>query len=198
MRRDWKGASDAELVTAVIHHGSEVASSELFRRHRQKVYIWCFHITHDEEEAVDLTQEVFIRVFKGLSGFDGRSKFSTWLYRVTRNHCLSVVSTRKRKWRRQWAQLDGIEAEDQTFARRLHQTEVAGELDELLAQAGQVMKSEELEAFVLHYRDGLAVKEISRTLRCTNATGARTLIQNARRKFKRLTDRKDGTSETPE
>ena len=53
------------------------------------------------------------------------------------------------------------------------------------------MKDDELEAFVLHYRDGLGVKEITRVLGCENATGARTLIQNARRKFRRMTAGKE-------
>jgi DNA-directed RNA polymerase specialized sigma24 family protein len=69
----------------------------------------------------------------------------------------------------------------------LEKMEQAGELDRLLKSAARTMKGEELEAFVLHYRDGMTVKEISRLLKCENQTGARTLIQNARRKFGRLT-----------
>ena len=198
MSRVFQEASDNDLVAAMVGRQSESASTELFRRYRKKVYIWCYNMAHDRDEAVDLTQEVFIRVFKGLAGFDGRSSFSTWVYQITRNHCLSVLSTKKRQWRQRLARLDGIDAEDSTFTDQLHQAEVAGEIDQLLSAAAKVMKEDELEAFVLHYRDGLAVKEISRTLGCTNATGARTLIQNARRKFKRLTDRKEWTSERNE
>ncbi|MFN2369837.1 MAG: sigma factor-like helix-turn-helix DNA-binding protein, partial [Candidatus Krumholzibacteriia bacterium] len=62
-----------------------------------------------------------------------------------------------------------------------------GRLARVLAQAVRRLTADELAAFVLHYRDGLTVGEITRTLGCTNVTGARTLIQNARRKFRRLT-----------
>lgn len=201
MSRGLQGETDSQLVAALVSRRSETASTELFRRYRKKVYLWCFSMAHDRDEAVDLTQEVFIRVFQGVAGFDGRCSFSTWVYQVTRNHCLSVMATKKRKWRQRLARLDGedgLDAEDNSLADHLHQAEVAGEIDQLLQAAAKVMKDDELEAFVLHYRDGLAVKEISRTLGCTNVTGARTLIQNARRKFRRLTDRKEWTRERRE
>ena len=195
MSTGLQALTDNELVSQVVDRQSEAASSELFRRYRKRIYIWCFRITHDREEAVDLTQEIFIRVFRNLAGFDGRSRFSTWVYCITRNHCLSVVTTRKNQWHKKLAQLEGVEARDNSFTDDLRQAEIAGEVDQLMHAAGRVMKDEELEAFVLHYRDGLSVKEISRTLGCTNATGARTLIQNARRKFRRLTNREDRKSD---
>lgn len=196
MSRGLQGVPDNDLVAAVVDRQSESASAELFRRYRKQVYLWCYHIGHDRDEAVDLTQEVFIRVFKGLAGFDGRARFSTWIYQVARNHCLSVVATKKRTWRQHLASLDGVDAADHTYADRLHRAELAGEIDQLLQAAARLMKAAELEAFVLHYRDSLSVKEISRILGCTNVTGARTLIQNARRKFKRLTDAKEWGRET--
>jgi len=185
--------TDMDLVARIVDQQSETASTELFRRYRKRIYIWCFHVTHDREEVVDLTQEIFIRVFRSLSGFRGRSRFSTWVYRITRNHCLSVVSNRQDQWRRRLRQLDGVEVAENTFAEHLRQAEIAGEVAQLVRAAGRVMKDEELEAFILHYREGLTVKEISRTLGCTNATGARTLIQNARRKFQRLTEQEGWT-----
>ncbi len=180
---------ESELVALVRRQGCEFATAELFRRHRRKVYVWCFNICHDRDEAVDLTQEVFVRAFAGLDGFDGRAGFSTWVYRIARNHCLSVMGTRKRQWRRRLARLDeleGLEPADTAQLEGLHQAEMVDQLRALLERAAQVMKEEELQAFVLHYRDGLSVKEITRMLGCENATGARTLIQNARRKFQRM------------
>ena len=179
-----------ELVARLRDQDCQHAAAELFRRHRRAVYLWCFNICHDGEEAVDLTQEVFVRAFRGLTGFDGRASFSTWVYRIARNHCLGVTGTRKREWRRRLARLDqleGLEPADTSLLEEMHQAEIADQVDELLARAAQVMKDDELQAFILHYRDGLTVKEITRILGCTNATGARSLIQNARRKFRRMT-----------
>lgn len=192
MNADPRTLADAELVELCRPPAaSDAASQELFRRHRQRVYLWCFRMAHDHDEAVDLTQEVFIRAFRSLDGFDGRSSFATWVYRIARNHCLNVLASRRMKWRQRLAQIDDLEVPDPQAAEALHQADIKGELEEVLDRAARLMPPDELDAFVLHYRDGLTVKEITRVLGCTNATGARTLIQNARRKFRRLHKRED-------
>jgi RNA polymerase sigma-70 factor (ECF subfamily) len=74
---------------------------ELMRRYQKKVYRIAFHMASgDREEAKDLTQEVFFRVFQNIQKFDGRSSFYTWLYRIAVNTCLG----QKRKSRR-WARI---------------------------------------------------------------------------------------------
>ncbi len=194
MKADPRTLGDADLVARIRDHGCEEASNELFRRHRQRVYLWCYRLAHDEDEAVDLTQEVFIRAFGSLDGFDGRASFTTWVYTIARNCCLSALGSRREAWRRRLAQIDDLEVPDQAAAERLRRDELAGELDAVLARAQRLTTPDELDAFVLHYRDGLSVKEITTMLGCTNATGARTLIQNARRKLRRLVKREDGSS----
>jgi RNA polymerase sigma-70 factor (ECF subfamily) len=183
---DFRACTDEELAAVVARGGAEAACRELFERYRRKVYLWSYNVTHDREEAVDCTQEIFIRVFKGIGGFQGRSSFSTWVYRVARNHCLRELSRRRHQWRKRLQSLDEeLHGADETepFWR---QVDTSADLDRLLEQAGEHMKRDELEAFVLHYREGLTVKEITRMLGSENLTGARTLIQNARRKFRRL------------
>lgn len=164
----------------------EQACAELFRRYRQRVYLWCYRYTHDPDEAVEQAQEILIRVFRGLDGFAGRSRFSTWVYSVARNHCLNALARHGGRWRERLVPIDGLEIADRRGEESLGRAELAQELERLLARAGERMPADELAAFVLHYRDGLTVREITRTLGCGNQTGARTLIQNARRKFRRL------------
>jgi DNA-directed RNA polymerase specialized sigma24 family protein len=64
------------------------------------------------------------------------------------------------------------------------------DLETILAYAGGEMKEDELQAFILHYWEGLGVKEVTKMMGCKNITGARTLIQNARRKFARMIEKK--------
>ena len=191
MNEDPRTLSDAELVSRFQDTGCEDSSHELFRRHRQRVYLWCYRLAHDHDEALDLTQEVFIRAFGSLDNFDGRASFTTWVYRIARNHCLTAVTSSGARWRSRLTQMDDLEVPDPQAGKELHEAELAGELERLLEKAGRHMPPDELDAFVMHYRDGLTVKEITRMLSCTNATGARTLIQNARRKFRRLVERED-------
>jgi RNA polymerase sigma-70 factor (ECF subfamily) len=178
--------TDEGLVSKMVSEGSEEAAGELFGRYRQKVYLWCFGYTRNAEDALDYTQEIFIKVFRGAHSFAGRARFSTWVYRIARNHCLAELARKRDLWRRRSVPIEGNEEADTAFLDHLRETEMKGELDRLLSEAARRMKPEELQAFVLHYREGLTVKEITRILRCENVTGARTLIQGARRKFRRM------------
>lgn len=193
MNEELKKATDEELAAMIAGRGSEAASSELFRRYERKIFLWCFNYMHDAEEAIDCTQEIFIRIFRGIGRFAGRAAFSTWVYRITRNHCLGELSKLRHRYRARTVPVDErntLDCGDETTARVM---ELAGDLDRLLEAAGRVMKPEELDAFVLHYRDGLTVREVTRMLGCDNLTGARTLIQNARRKLRRMTEGNDVT-----
>ncbi|MFA4949219.1 MAG: sigma-70 family RNA polymerase sigma factor, partial [Candidatus Krumholzibacteriia bacterium] len=120
----------------------------------------------------------------------GCSRFSTWVYQVTRNHSLGELSKRRVRWRDRLLSFEegaGSEAlEIEVFSR----VDAIEDLERILDAARDYMSMDELEAFVLHYREGLTVNEITKIIGCANATGARTLIQNARRKFGRLVEEK--------
>jgi len=190
VRAQLQEISDEELAARIARTASEVACTELFNRYKQRIYLWCFNYTHETEDAVDLAQEIFIKVFKNIDRFAGLSRFSTWVYQVTRNHCLGELAKKRRKW---WKRMISIEGDEtlQIADEDVYQAlDVAGDLDRIIESAKQVMTEDEMNAFVLHYREGLTVREITSLLHCENVTGARTLIQNARRKFKRLTEEK--------
>jgi RNA polymerase sigma-70 factor (ECF subfamily) len=65
----------------------EDAFREMMQTHQQQVFNLIFRMLNNREEAEDLAQEVFVTVFKSIDSFRGDSKFSTWLYRITANHC---------------------------------------------------------------------------------------------------------------
>jgi RNA polymerase sigma-70 factor (ECF subfamily) len=87
--------SDQELVAAAAR-GDEAAFAALVRTHSAAVYGHALRFFGNEQNAEDATQEVFVKVFRTIAGFDGRSRLSTWLYRVTRNVCLDMVRAGKR------------------------------------------------------------------------------------------------------
>jgi len=179
-------ATDEELLARIARKPAEDACAELFRRYHKRIYFWCFRYTHDEEEAIDLAQEIFIKIFKNISGFSGRSRFSTWVYQVARNHCLGELAKKRTQWRRRMLAVEGgVEATlaDRDIFEWLDRSE---DLRRILEAARDAMSGDELEAFILHYWEGLTVNEVTAMLGCENSTGARTLIQNARRKFKTL------------
>src|SRR5690606_10260925 len=76
---------DAELVALAGHGGDERAFAELIRRHQGKVRGLLLRLAGDRPLADDLAQEAFLRAYRGLAGFEGRARFSTWLYRIAYN-----------------------------------------------------------------------------------------------------------------
>jgi len=90
-----RAMSDPELV-AQAATGDEQAFASLVRVHADAVYGHAFRFFGDRQTAEDATQEVFAKVFRTITTFDGRAKFSTWLYRVTRNVCLDMARAGRR------------------------------------------------------------------------------------------------------
>ena len=75
---------DAQLAAA----GNVEAFEKIYRRHHQKVYLLCLRMVRNTSQAEDLTQEVFIQLFRKIHTFRNDSLFSTWLHRLTVNHVL--------------------------------------------------------------------------------------------------------------
>ena len=89
---------DEELV-ARIKEGEDWATEKLVNRYQQKTYAIAYHMCgEDREEAKDLTQEAFLRVFRSLGKFRGDSSFYTWFYRIVVNVCLDS-RRRSRRWK---------------------------------------------------------------------------------------------------
>lgn len=87
--------SENDLVAAAAA-GDEQAFAALVRAHSDAVFGHALRFFGDRQAAEDATQEVFIKVFRTIATFDGRARFSTWLFRVTRNVCLDMVRAGRR------------------------------------------------------------------------------------------------------
>lgn len=76
--------------------GDREAFGRLVRRHQRRVYATALHILGNHGDADDVAQEAFVRAYRGLSSFDGRADFFTWLYRITINTALNALRSDKR------------------------------------------------------------------------------------------------------
>ncbi len=85
--------SEAALVEACLA-GRSGAFDLLVERHRRSVYLLCCRFVGNHEDASDLSQDVFLRAYRGLKGFRGQSSLATWLYRIGVNVCLNRVGTK--------------------------------------------------------------------------------------------------------
>src|SRR5215216_537840 len=88
------GDEDPDLDRA--RNGDREAFGRLVKRHQRRVYAAALHILGNHSDADDATQEAFVRAYKGLSTFDGRADFFTWLYRITVNTALNALRSDKR------------------------------------------------------------------------------------------------------
>ena len=88
------GDEDPDLDRA--RNGDREAFGRLVRRHQRRVYAAALHILGNHSDADDATQETFVKAFRGLPQFDGRSDFFTWLYRITVNTALNSLRGGKR------------------------------------------------------------------------------------------------------
>jgi RNA polymerase sigma-70 factor, ECF subfamily len=96
MSRPSGDASD-EALAAAANAGDRGALEVLLARHLDRVHAICRRVTGHPEDALDATQEALIAVTRGLHRYDGRSLFTTWLYRVATNAALDELRRRKRR-----------------------------------------------------------------------------------------------------
>jgi RNA polymerase sigma-70 factor (ECF subfamily) len=90
--------ADIDGVVALAREGDQAAFEELVRRTHAETYTLALRLLGNEEDARDVTQEAYLRAFRGLSRFRGDAQFNTWLYRITAN-CASTHLGRRARHR---------------------------------------------------------------------------------------------------
>ena len=103
--RESQQAEDGELVRRFVE-GDVDAFDALVTRHQNRVFGLCVRLLGSRTYAEEAAQEVFVKVYRNLGRFRGESKFTTWLYRVTLNHCRNVQAYRARRHEKRHDSLD--------------------------------------------------------------------------------------------
>lgn len=178
-------ASDYELAQAAAR-GEMRAFEGLYERHYRRVYSLCLRMVANVTEAEDLTQEVFIHLFRKLGSFRGESAFTTWLHRLTVNHVL--MHFRKR----------GVRLEKTTEEGKVPESARSGNqgrppvpvidriaLDKAIAQLPPGYRM----AFVLHDIEGYEHEEVANLLGCSVGT-SKSQLHKARMRLRELLTKK--------
>jgi len=154
----------------------------LYQTHHRRVYSICLRMTRDSSEAEDLTQEVFVHLFRALGSFRGDSAFTTWLHRLTVNHVL--MHFRKRKVRTVQTTEDG-ELPAPALADS-HDNKCINIVDHiLLSEVIAKLPDGYREALVLHDIEGFEHKEIAELRGRTEGT-SKSQLHKARRALRAL------------
>ena len=89
--------ADERALVARSRSGDQDAFAAIVRLHQRQVYQLALRMLHNQDDAVEATQEVFLAAWQGLHGFRGDACLGTWLYRIAYHHCLKVVEQRHRE-----------------------------------------------------------------------------------------------------
>ena len=186
---DILNSSDDELVR-LAQKGSMVAYEELVHRHRDKIYARAFSMLRKEDEALDISQEAWVKAWQRLAQFKHNSSFTTWITRICINSCLDLI----RKWKRQKLdsldkmeeELGGVELlieepEDFNPTEKIERAELRERIDLALDK----LSHEHRTVLVLHEFEQMEYREIAKSMHCSIGTVMSRLFY-ARRKLGKL------------
>jgi len=153
-----RGADDRALIAAFLG-GHRDAFDVIVERHRKQIYQLCYRFLGNHEDAADLTQDVFVRAFKGLHSFKGDSALGTWLYRVGVNVCLNRVALKTPK-------LETIEPEQHVDQRNpdAHELVARGERAVVVRRAIAKLPPKQRATLVLRIYQEMSHEEIATVL----------------------------------
>ena len=182
---DASGSSDL-ILTQSAAKGDMKAFEEIYNRHHRRVYSLCLRMLQNTAEAEDLTQEVFIQLYRKIGSFRGDSAFTTWLHRLTVNQVLM-------HFRKRTVKFEKTTEEGETPVQIVPGTENSGKmpivdkiaLENAIAQLPTGYKN----VFVLHDVEGYEHEEVAKILGCSVGT-SKSQLHKARLKMRKLLQKK--------
>ena len=142
-------------------HGEEGDFEELVKHYQTPLYYLALRIVRDDQAAADLTQTTFLRVYQGLPGFQQRSSFKTWLYRITIHLCKNHLRDRSRKGLETSAEID-----PPSHSNPLQEL-IKHEGQQSLLQAWHKLPERQQLTVTLKIQEGMKYREIAEVLGCT-------------------------------
>jgi RNA polymerase sigma-70 factor (ECF subfamily) len=184
----YTALGDEDLVRRA-QRGDMVAFEELVARHRDKIYARAFSMVRNEDDAIDLSQEAWVKGWQRLKQFQRESSFVTWMTRIVINLCLDQLRKQKRHRSESIEMMEeesgGVERQMPVVTvnptERLERSEVRQRIDKALAQ----LSYEHRTVLILHEFEDLEYKEIAKRMQCSIGTVMSRLFY-ARRKMANL------------
>lgn len=185
-----------DVLISGFKEGDTDAFQELVLKYEQRVFNHCMRMVNDEEDSYDLTQEIFLKVFRKIGNYEHTYSFYTWLYRITVNCCIDFLRRKKRQVNSVSLSAGhgddaGINGKDQDIPDHTFVPDTAldqRELDQVL-HAAIAQLSEKLRAIIiLKEIEGFSYEEIAEVLGCSKGTVKSRLFRARERLKELLTD----------
>lgn len=194
VKDNYAAQTDDSLVREA-QRGNMTAFEELVARHRDKLYARAFSMVRNEEAAIDLSQEAWVKGWQRLGQFKGGSSFMTWMTRIVINLCLDHLRKHKRPHALSIEQLDeetgGVERQMPIVTTDPTEGLAREELRKRIDQAMGMLTHAHRTVLVLHEFEGLEYKEIAKRMGCSIGTIMSRLFYARRRLAALLADLKE-------
>jgi RNA polymerase sigma-70 factor (ECF subfamily) len=183
--KDFTNAKDDALVKSA-RRGDMKAFEELVARHRDKIFARAVSMMRNEDDAIDLSQEAWVKGWQRLKQFQGESSFATWMTRIVINLCLDQLRRQKRHRTESIQEMDdessGVERQMPVVTVNPTERLERGELRKKIDGAMGKLSEEHRTVLVLHEFEEMGYKEIARAVDCSIGTVMSRLFY-ARRKM---------------
>ncbi|UII76697.1 RNA polymerase sigma factor [Flagellimonas sp. HMM57] len=154
----YANVSDEELVKRIVANNNPLLFGKLYDRYAKMVYNKCYGFARSQDEAEDLTQDVFLQLFIKLKLFKGKSKFSTWLYSFTYNFCVNYVN--RNKQRKMSDKSSPVEDSEYKLTEEVPEESLYEMKANKLREALELVSAEEKSILLLKYQDGASIKDL--------------------------------------
>lgn len=184
--------NDTDLIIKA-QKGDQNAFEELVYRYDRNVLSIAMKYAIHEDDAKDLYQEIFIRVYRGLKNFRFKSEFSTWLFRISTNVCLSYKNRSKEHLR--VSLYNDVNDEENNFTKKEElvydgsspeEISSGSDLGEIVNSAIESLSPKQKMTFILKHYEGYKIREIAEIMNCKEGTVKKYLfdaIRNLRKKL---------------
>lgn len=178
--------SDTNLARSAAK-GNVQAFEELYKRHYRRVYALCFRMLQNAAEAEDLTQDVFVQLYRKIGSFRGDSAFTTWLHRLTVNQVLMHFRKRVVKYEKTASEEDNQTVQVVPGTENHNRMRVFDKI--ALREAIAELPEGYRKVFILHDIEGREHEEVAKILGCSIGT-SKSQLHKARAKLKRILTKK--------
>jgi len=165
-----------------LQAGDERAFEELVEEYRERVYRVAWRILRDDEDAEDAAQEAFIKIFRSIGRFEGRSSVYTWIYRITVNIALNKL---KRDKFRRMVPLGDMIRKDTRPGADPSRSAMGSEIARRIGEAVDTLPEKQRAVFTLKFYEELSHREIAEIVGCSEGTSKANYF-HAIRKLRRL------------
>jgi RNA polymerase sigma-70 factor (ECF subfamily) len=159
---------ETELISR-CQQGDPDALKEIFDQYHKKVYHIAYGVVRQREEALDIVQEVFIKLYRSIRNFKGKSKFYTYLYRMAMN---TAIDHARKMGRSPFSSLDGMEGfqPSEGIEKRPDSILLHKELEERVKVALEKLPKDQRMALIFREVEGLSYQEMAEAMGCSIGT----------------------------